>query len=352
MPVDHSARLRFGVWALVHGSRGAYGDPEEPYDASWQRNRALVLEAEELGYDLTLFAQHTVNPRDDAWDELEPWTAAAALAALTQRIELVAAIKPLLYHPVVLAKLALQIEHISQGRFALNVVNAWNKAEFEDAGITFPPHDERYAYGREWLAIVEALLRGERVNHEGPHFRVRDYMLRPAATHRPRPRIYIGGESEPARNLAAEQGDVWFINGRPLDEVELLLADLRRRPRRVVGGAPLRFALSAFVIARATAAEAHEHYEYLLHLAAEDAKRPRTRPRNVDTEVVMHQVHQHRRTIGTNGGSAAGLIGSYDEVATRIRAFSRAGIETFLLMFQPFERDMRNFAKHVMPGMR
>jgi alkanesulfonate monooxygenase len=343
-------RLRFGVWALVHGSRGAYGDPEEPYDASWDRNRALVLEAERLGYDLTLFAQHTVNPRDDALDELEPWTAAAALAALTNRIELVAAIKPLLYHPVVLAKLALQIEHISRGRFALNVVNAWNKAEFEDAGITFPPHDERYAYGQEWLGIVEALLRGERVNHQGKHFHVRDYMLRPAGTHRPRPRIYTGGESEPARRLVAEHGDVWFINGRPLDEVELLLADLRRRPRGRLP--PLRFALSAFVIARATAAEAHEHYEHLLHLAEEDAKRPRPRPRNVDPEVVMHQVHQHRRTIGTNGASAAGLIGSYDEVATRIRAFGRAGIDTFLLMFQPFERDMQSFAKHVMPGLR
>ena len=335
---------------MVHGSRGAYGDPQEPYDASWERNRALVLEAEQLGYDLTLFAQHTVNPRDDSLDELEPWTAAAALAAVTERIELVVAIKPLLYHPVVLAKLALQIEHISRGRLALNVVNAWNKAEFEDAGITFPPHDERYQYGREWLSIVEPLLRGERVNHEGPHFRVRDYQLRPAGTDRPRPRIYAGGESEPARELVAERGDVWFINGRPLDEVEPLLADLRRRPRN--GQPPLRFALSAFVIARPTAAEAHEHYEYLQNLADEDARRPRARPRNVDPEVVMHQVAQRRRSIGTNGASAAGLIGSYDEVATRIRAFGRAGIETFLLMFQPFEADMRRFAQHVMPGLR
>jgi alkanesulfonate monooxygenase len=72
----------------------------------------------------------------------------------------------------------------------------------------------------------------------------------------------------------------------------------------------------------------------------------------VDPEVAMHQVHQHRRTIGTNGGSAAGLIGSYDEVATRIRVFGQAGIDTFLLMFQPFEEDMRGFARHVMPGLR
>src|ERR1700754_4365030 len=141
-------RLRFGIWALVHGSRAAYGDPDEPYDASWERNRELVLEAERLGFELVLLAQHTMNPRDDQLDELEPWTACAALAALTERIELIAAIKPLLYHPVVLAKQALQIEHISRGRFALNLVNAWNRSELLKADIAFPAHDERYAYGR------------------------------------------------------------------------------------------------------------------------------------------------------------------------------------------------------------
>ncbi len=113
---------RFGIWAAVHGSRASHHDPDEPDDASWERNRALVLEAEALGFDAVLVAQHTMNPYDPQRDQLEAWTGAAALAALTRRIEIIAAIKPGLYHPVVLAKMALQIEHISGGRFALNLV--------------------------------------------------------------------------------------------------------------------------------------------------------------------------------------------------------------------------------------
>jgi alkanesulfonate monooxygenase len=50
---------RFGIWAVVHGSRGAYQDPDEPYDASWERNRDLVLAAEQLGYDSTLITPST-----------------------------------------------------------------------------------------------------------------------------------------------------------------------------------------------------------------------------------------------------------------------------------------------------
>src|ERR1700719_1131790 len=173
-----NSAIRFGIWALVHGSRAALQDPDEPYDASWERNRSLVLKAEALGYDSTLVAQHTITPNSQALDQLEAWTASAALASLTNRIEIITAIKPYLYHPVVLAKMALQIENISHGRFAINLVNAWNRPELDKAGIGFPEHDARYAYGREWISVVSRLMQGERLSYKGEHFDVRDYILR------------------------------------------------------------------------------------------------------------------------------------------------------------------------------
>lgn len=347
--MEEKQPMRFGVWAAVHGSRGALQDPEEPYDASWARNRALVFEAEALGFDATLIAQHTMNPYDDALDQLEAWTAAAALAALTSRIEIIAAIKPALYHPVVLAKMALGIEVVSGGRFAINVVNAWNKAEFERAGLPFGQHDDRYAYGREWLEIVTALMAGHRVSVRGQHFALDGYVLRPGDPYRPRPRIYIGGESEPARALAADHGDVWFINGQPIADVRQLVEDVARRPR---SGAPLRFGLSAFVIARETEAEAIRAYDRLLALAALDAPlRALTRP-NIDPQTVMHRTMAKSPCVGSNGGTAAELVGSYDQVAARIGAFHRAGIELFMMQFQPFEAEMRRFAHEVMPRAR
>jgi alkanesulfonate monooxygenase len=340
---------RFGIWALVHGSRGAYQDPDEPYDASWERNRDLVLAAEELGFDSVLVAQHTINPHIADFDQLEAWSASAALAALTNRIEIIAAIKPYLYHPVVLAKLALGIENISRGRFAINLVNAWNKPELEKAGIGFAEHDDRYAYGREWISIVSGLLAGERVTFKGAHFDVRDYMLRPASLYRSRPTIYVGGESEPARALVADHGDVWFINGQPIDDVAALIANVSARPR---GGAPLRFGLSAFVVARETSAEAHAEHERLLSLSAKDAAMKEIQKGNTDPKVVMMQTMQKTARVGTNGGTAAGLVGSYDEVAARLRAFHAAGIELFMLQFQPFESEMRRFAQEVIPRVR
>ena len=340
---------RFGIWALVHGSRGAYQDPDEPYDASWERNRALVLGAERLGFDSVLIAQHTINPHIADFDQLEAWSAAAALAALTNRIEIIAAIKPYLYHPVVLAKLALGIENISRGRFALNLVNAWNKPELEKAGIGFAEHDDRYAYGREWISIVSRLVAGERVTFKGAHFDVRDYMLRPADLYRKRPTIYVGGESEPARALVADHGDVWFINGQPIEDVAALIANVGARPRT---SEPLRFGLSAFVVVRETGAEAQAEHARLLSLSSQDAELKEIQKRNTDPKVVMMQTMQKTARVGTNGGTAAGLVGSYDEVAARIGSFHAAGIELFMLQFQPFEAEMRRFAEEVIPRVR
>jgi alkanesulfonate monooxygenase len=341
--------LRVGIWALVHGNRAALSDPDEPYDASWDRNRRLVLEAEALGYDCVLVAQHTANPHKEELDQLEAWTSSAALAALSNRIEIITAIKPMLYHPVVLAKMALQIEHISKGRFAINLVNAWNRKEIVNAGIPFLEHDERYAYGGEWLSVVQALMRGERLSFKGKYFDIEDYMLRPAGTFRSQPRIYVGGESEPARALSAAQADVWFINGQPLANVEALIADLRRRPRV---GEPLRFGLSAFVIARETDAEATRVYQRLLALAAQDAEVKAYVKANTDEKVVMRKAMAKFESVGTNGGTAAGLVGSYDTVAERIAQFHAAGVETLLTQFQPFEAEMRRFAQHVMPRLQ
>jgi alkanesulfonate monooxygenase len=71
-----------------------------------------------------------------------------------------------------------------------------------------------------------------------------------------------------------------------------------------------------------------------------------------DPKAVMFKTFARNPAFGSNGGTAAGLVGSYDQVATRIRAFGDAGIELFMLQFQPFEAEMRRFAAEIMPRVR
>src|SRR6185436_14443186 len=110
--------------------------------------------------------------------------------------------------------------------------------------------------------------------------------------------------------------------------------------------------LSAFAIARETDAEAQQAYERLLELSAKDAPIKAIQKANTDPKVVMMQTMQKSARVGSNGGTAAGLVGSYDEVAARIGAFHAAGIELFMLQFQPFEAEMARFAGEIIPRVR
>ena len=103
----------------------------------------------------------------------------------------------------------------------------------------------------------------------------------------------------------------------------------------------MRFGSAAFVIVRETDAEAEEALAFCLSLASTDAAVHAQRLSNTDPKVVMFQTFAKMPHIGTNGGTAAGLLGSYDRAASRILAFNAAGIELFMLQFQPMEAERK-----------
>lgn len=342
---------RFGIWAP---HRGHWVEPADTPSAGarFKLARDVILSAERAGFDTALIAQHTINPQGQDVEVMDAWTAAAAAAALTSRIEIIAAIKPRLYHPAVLAKMALGIEDISQGRFALNLVSAWYKPELERSGIGFPVHDSRYTYSAEWIEIVRALMQGQSVTHAGEAFTLEDFSLRPVSPVRARPYIYAGGESEAGRQLAVDYADCWLVNGRPVEDIEPMIQDVASRPRQ---GPPLTFGTTGYALVRATEAEAKEVLDYWLGVQDGANDTVRKRADHIDPEAkTIHYVKQYKegRLIGANGGTIPGFVGSYDQVAERIAAFHGVGLTTFLLSFFPLIEEQERFAAEVFPRVR
>jgi alkanesulfonate monooxygenase len=159
----------------------------------------------------------------------------------------------------------------------------------------------------------------------------------------------VGGESDPARNLASDFADVRFVNGQPEDNVRRLVTDVANRPRK---GNPVRFGLAAFVIGREADREAAEELAYAFELAGRDVAETESVISNADPKAQMFKTFAEHPHVGTNGGTAAGLVGSYDTVAERILRFGSLGIELFMLQFQPFESEMRRFADEIIPRVR
>ena len=121
--------LRFGYWMPMFGG-WLRNVEDERMEASWDYVRRLAVRSEELGFDLSLLAELNLNDiKGVEAPSLDAWSTAAALAAATRTLELMVAVRPTFHPPALFAKQASNIDHISGGRLALNVVSSWWRDE-------------------------------------------------------------------------------------------------------------------------------------------------------------------------------------------------------------------------------
>src|ERR687887_2897426 len=190
--------MRYGYWLPVFGG-WLRNVEDEDMEASWGYVSRLARRSEQIGYDRTLVAELLLNDIKgiDA-PSLDAWSTAAALAAVTQRLELMVAVRPSFHPPAILAKQAANIDRVSNGRLALNVVSAWWKDEARRYGAAFDEHDDRYARTSEWLDVVDGAWSSPSFNYTGKYYRAEELLLEPkpvpteARHFRPRPTVYAG----------------------------------------------------------------------------------------------------------------------------------------------------------------
>jgi FMNH2-dependent dimethyl sulfone monooxygenase len=340
--------MRFGYWLPVFGG-WLRNVPEEGMPPTWDYVRRLALRSEDLGYDLTLVAELNLNDIKGAdAPSLDAWSTAAALAAVTTKLEIMVAVRPTFHPPALLAKQAANLDQISGGRLSLNVVSSWWADEARQYGVPFDEHDARYARTAEWLSVVTGMWSEARFSYAGRHYHVEDATLEPKPARRPRPTLYAGGESEAAKELIARSCDAYLMHGDPPERIEARIADLRARRERW-GGSPLRFGVAAYVVCRETEAEARDEVKRITTL------RPGAPGfENFGQWVSGTQLEQRIKLEDysvSNRGLRSGLVGTPEQILERVAAFERAGVELMLLQFSPQLEEMERFAEAVMTRM-
>jgi FMNH2-dependent dimethyl sulfone monooxygenase len=192
--------MRYGYWLPVFGG-WLRNVPDENMEASWPYVKRLAQRSEQLGFDVTLIAELNLNDiKGPEAPSLDAFSTAAALAAVTETIELMVAVRPTFHLPALLAKQAANIDHISNGRLTLNVVSSWWADEARKYGVMFEQHDDRYARTNEWLDILDGVWKQNNFSYQGKYYRVDDNILAPKPVSKPRPLLYAGGESPPPKN--------------------------------------------------------------------------------------------------------------------------------------------------------
>lgn len=335
--------MRYGYWMPVFGG-WLRNVADERMEASWDYAKRLTIASERWGYDLTLIAELNLNDiKGVEQPALDAWSTAAALAAVTERIEMMVAVRPNFHHPALFAKAAANIDRISGGRLALNVVSSWWADEARQYGLQFDQHDDRYARTSEWLSVVDGLWSQERFSFSGSYYTTQDAICAPKPVRRPT--IYAGGESDRAKTMIAAQCDAYVMHGDPVDAIAPKVADMRAR-RDVAGGPPMQFGMAAYAIVRDSEAEAKRELERITTVGELPAGYA-----NFDQWLSGTQLERELKLqeyAVSNRGLRPNLVGTPEQVKERIAEYEAAGIDLLLLQMSPQMEEMERFAVQVM----
>ena len=336
--------MRYGYWLPVFGG-WLRNVEDEGMEASFAYVKRLAQRSERIGYDLTLIAELFLNDIKgiDA-PALDAWSTAAALAAVTERLELMVAVRPTFHTPAMLAKQAASIDHISGGRLSVNVVSSWWKDEARRYGVRFDEHDDRYARTDEWLRIVRGAWREPRVTFRGRYYEVDELIVEPKPLRKPHPTLYAGGESEAAKALIARTCDAYVMHGDSPERLRPKIDDMKAR-RAALGLPPMQFGVAGYAVVRPTEAAARDELARITNVAEGSPGYGNYRDWLAHTQ--LEQAVSLEDYSVSNRGLRTGLVGTPQQVQDRVGALEEAGVDLLLLQMSPQLEEMERFAEAV-----
>lgn len=338
-------KIRFGFWMPIFGG-WLRNVEDEHMEATFEYNKRLARRSEEIGFDIALLAELNLNDIKGATAPvLECWTTAAALAPLTEKLEFMNAIRPGFRLPAVTAKMSANIDHISNGRFSLNIVSAWWEQEMREYGGQWVAHDDRYERTREFIEVMQGMWTQPEFTFEGRFYKVEKAHLEPKPVTKPWPTLYAGGESEGAKQMISRYCDGYLMHGDPVENVRPKVEDMARR-RRELGLGSMKYGIAAYVICRGSESEVRKEIERITDVkdaAGYFGFKDFTTQSQLERELSL------RDYSVSNRGLRTGLTGTPEQVAGRIIELRNAGVEIFLMQMSPMMEEMERFAQEVMP---
>lgn len=338
--------MRYGFWLPIFGG-WLRNVEDEGMPPTFDYAKNVIQSAETLGYDTTLIAELYLNDiKGTDVDALEAWSTAAALAAVTEKIEIMTAVRPIYHNPAVTAKMAANIDRISNGRFTLNMVSGWWQEEAKQYGGEFTEHDERYDRTAEFLEILKGLWEEETFSYNGKFYQIENTQLAPKPVQRPNPILYAGGESEKGKQVITSLCDAYILHGHTVDEAKVKIADMKERREKAGKGPFKSIGMAAYVICRDTEEEAQEELARITDVKDTSGY---AGFKDFTSKSQLEQQIQLQDYSVSNRGLRPNLVGTAEQIAKQILEFEEAGVELLLLQCSPQLEELERFSKEVMP---
>ena len=349
--------LKFAYWVPNVSGGLVVSTIEQRTDWQLPYNSRLAKIAEDSGFEYALTqTRYAASYGADKQHEASAFS--LALLGATERLRVIAAFHPGMWHPGVLAKWLITADHLSGGRAAVNIVSGWLKDEFVNFGLEWLEHDERYVRTEEFIRALRGLLTEDGYTQDGKYYSIDGFTLNPKPVDvpgRPHPEIFFGGNSTAAQATAGRVADWYFSNGRTLEGYEENVAGVLASAAEA-GRSP-RFGLNGFVIARESRQEAENTLREIVakaHRPAVEGFRQSVQEAGASTKdgKGMWADSSFEDLVQYNDGFKTRLIGTPEEIADRIIEYKKVGVNLLLTCYLHFQEEVAAFGRDVMPIVR
>ena len=349
--------MEIGVFVPIGNNGWLISETSPQYLPTFELNKEIAIRAEKYGFDflLSMIKLRGFGGKTQFWEHnLESFTLMAGLAAVTERVKIYATAATLTMPPAIVARMGATIDSISNGRFGLNLVTGWQKAEYDQMGMW--PGDEhyckRYDMLDEYAHILRDLWSTGVSNFKGEYYQMEDCRVLPMP--RGDTKIICAGSSDEGLAFSAKWADFAFCLGKGVNTPTAFSFNNERLAKAAAKtGRDVQTFVLMMVIAASTDEEAMakwDMYQKGVDLEAIGWLGQQSAANNVSATTNTRQLSAPEGAVNLNMGT---LVGSYETVARMLDEVAAVpGTGGVLLTFDDFLEGVEKFGTEIQPRMK
>jgi FMNH2-dependent dimethyl sulfone monooxygenase len=352
-PVFNDQKLKLGIFSANCSGGVIMSNAPTDFRVTWDQQIEIAQAADQLGMEAMVpVGRWTGFGGDTNFNGVcfETYTWAAGLAQATENIGIFTTTHVPTVHPIVAAKMATTIDHISGGRFGMNLVMGWFTPEMELFGRKQLEHDERYEYGQDWLEFAMQLWNEEKsFDYDGKFFQSKGAHAYPKPIQEPRPALLNAGASPRGQEFSARNVDINLI-ALPTEEAPQYIKGIKQIANDKYER-DIDVWTYCLVIVRETEKEAKAAQQAIIDQGDWSGAKNVMDVLGVQSGSFGTQIQKYQeRFIAGWGGP--NLVGTPEQVCEQFAELSDAGMGGAIFGFHDYAREIKEFGDEVMPLMR
>jgi len=356
-PMFNGNKLKLGVFGTNCSSACAITTAESTFEPTFEHNVEIAKKLEAAGWECMVPIARWRGfggPTNFNGVNMDTFTWAAALAAVTTKLQFFSTTHIPTLNPIVATKMATTIDNISKGRYGLNLVTGWFTPEMEMFGVPMMEHDTRYEYATEWMEIVDTLWKKNGVTYDGQFLKVKDAFSEPKPFNKEtgRPVLICAGSSGKGLHFTAKFCDFNFGFMQDMESGAAWVKKVKELARE-----EYKRELGTFtacpVVVRETEKEARDYYDYYVNQKGDwEACENICEVLQVQSQNHSEEMYQKFKERFIAGWGGYPIVGTPEQVADKLVALSNTGVDGALLTMVDYNEELPFFNDRDMPLLK